>query len=82
MKMSLEEYQSLIAQIRADFSIQECQEELLDAARYADVDVVRALLHCHPDICHYQNAENGNTARFVRVADLEDFGRLKGRDCE
>lgn len=42
--MTPTEYQDLLQQIETDLTLQECQDELLDAARYDDIDVVRALL--------------------------------------
>jgi hypothetical protein len=49
-EMSHEEYQSLLQQIRNDLTIPECQVELMEAARYNDIDVVRAILQVHPQL--------------------------------
>jgi predicted nicotinamide N-methyase len=66
-EMSKEDYQDLLKQIESDFSKEECQQELLDAARYNDVDVVRALLNSHRDL-HTHAAPNGNTALHMAAA--------------
>ena len=56
------EFQDLLSQIRADFTLEECRDELMEAARYDDVDVVRALLHCHPKLVDAVEESSGNTA--------------------
>jgi hypothetical protein len=63
-EMSNEEYQSLLQQIRDDWTIPECQEELMEAARYNDIDVVRAILQVHPQLLPIPPVEErrgGNT---------------------
>jgi len=65
-ELALEEYNDLLQQIQNELTIADCHVELLDAARYNDLDVLRALLKCHPNI--YTHAEEGNTALHMAAA--------------
>jgi predicted nicotinamide N-methyase len=67
-ELSKEEYLDLIQEIQSSFTVQDCQGELLDAARYNDIDVVRALIKCHPDLLNYQDEKSGNTALHMAAA--------------
>lgn len=67
-EISKDEYRNLIKQIQSDFSKSECQDELLDAARYNDIDVARALLYCHPDLHAHQSSQGKNTALHMAAA--------------
>lgn len=68
VEISADEFHALMEQIQTDFTKEECQGELLDAARYNDIDVVRALLKCHPGICDFQDSNTGNTALHMASA--------------
>jgi hypothetical protein len=57
--MSKPEYEELLEQIRSSFSKQECAVELLEAARYNDIDIVRAVLSMYPSILNH-NGDNDN----------------------
>lgn len=71
-EVSEEEFQELCQQVLCDkdgLSLKECQQELIEAARYNDIDVVRAILSCHytdealfPKLLHYADSTSGNTA--------------------
>lgn len=56
-----QEYQELTSQV-AQLTVEEAQEELLECARYGEVDAVRALLEKFPDIVNTIEQESGNTA--------------------
>ena len=82
-ELSAAEYTDLLQQIRSDFSVEECQSELLDAARYNDIDVVRGILHVHHHspsssssasssssllLLHHQDATTGHSALHMAAA--------------
>jgi hypothetical protein len=48
--MTVTEYEELLQEIRTSFTKQECAVELLEAARYNDIDIVRAVLSIYPSI--------------------------------
>ncbi|GAX20482.1 hypothetical protein FisN_22Hh052 [Fistulifera solaris] len=62
------DYDELIRQIESDWNLDDCQQELLDAARYDDLEVVRAILHCHPELVAYQDPHTGNSALHMAAA--------------
>ena len=57
---SVEEYNQLVQQIRDEFSAPECEEEMLTASRYGDIDVVRAILQIHRQL-HKCKDDQGST---------------------
>jgi predicted nicotinamide N-methyase len=48
--MTALEYEDLLEQIRTSFNRKECAVELLEAARYNDIDIVRAVLSVYPTL--------------------------------
>ena len=58
--MSLDDIADLVEQVKNEFTESECKEELVDAARYGDVDVVRSILHVYPQLHKFQD-RHGNT---------------------
>ncbi|KAL7576346.1 hypothetical protein ACA910_018162 [Epithemia clementina (nom. ined.)] len=66
MSMS-EEINELIDQVRDEFSEAECEVELIDAARYDDMNVVQAILHVHPGL-HQCKDNHGNTPLHMSAA--------------
>jgi hypothetical protein len=60
-EMSPTEYAKLIQQIQTDWTLEECQTELLEAARYNEIDIVRALLHAHPNLHAHPQVDTGIT---------------------
>lgn len=67
-EMSPEEFDSLLNQIRADFTESDCQQEILDASRYNEIDVVRALLQVHPNLVSSSRDSRGNTPLHMAAA--------------
>lgn len=67
-ELSKDEYEELIQQIETELNIDDCRQELLDAARYDDIDVVRAVLQCHPDLISFQDESTGNSALHMAAA--------------
>jgi ankyrin repeat protein len=80
-EMSQEEYQDLLQQIRNELTIPDCQDELMDAARYNDIDVVRAILQVHPQLpMPVDNKEKGGNTplhMYVRHSCLGTFVSLQ-----
>jgi SAM-dependent methyltransferase len=67
-ELSLQEYQDLLAQIPS-LTLEERQLELWDAARYNDLDVVRAILKTtQNNIINSKHSETGNTALHMASA--------------
>ena len=59
--MTVTEYEDLLEQIRTSFTKDECAVELLEAARYDDIDIVRAVLSIYPSILiRTTDADNDN----------------------
>lgn len=52
--MTVKEYDDLLEQIRTDLTEADCAVELLDAARYNDIDIVRGILAIHPALALIQ----------------------------
>jgi predicted nicotinamide N-methyase len=68
-EVSPTEFAELLDQLRSDdFSLTDCHEELMDAARYAEIDVVRAILSVYPAAISYQRPNDGNTALHMAAA--------------
>jgi Lysine methyltransferase/Ankyrin repeats (3 copies)/Ankyrin repeats (many copies) len=69
-ELSLAEFGDLLDQIRSadDVSLDDCHEELMDGARYNDIDVVRAILYVYPTAVRYQRSQDGNTALHMAAA--------------
>jgi Lysine methyltransferase/Ankyrin repeats (3 copies)/Ankyrin repeat len=68
-ELTTEEYRALWEQIVTDdLSEEQCGAELLEAARYNDIDLVRALLRVHPGTLYHQDAASGNTALHMAAA--------------
>lgn len=61
-------YEELIQQIETEWNLDDCRQELLDAARYDDIDAVRAILQCHPDLISFQDEHTGNSALHMAAA--------------
>ncbi|GKY97342.1 hypothetical protein MPSEU_000692600 [Mayamaea pseudoterrestris] len=71
-ELSLQEYQDLLSQI-PELTLEDRQLELWDAARYNDIDVVRAILKAAQtentsDIINSKHPETGNTALHMASA--------------
>lgn len=66
--LSKDEYEELLAQIESEWNLDDCRQELLDAARYDDVDVVRAVLQCHPELISFQDESTGNSPLHMAAA--------------
>jgi hypothetical protein len=60
LEISQQEFDELVAQV-ADLSRQEAAEELLECARYGEVDAIRAILTKYPDVVDTVD-ESGSTA--------------------
>lgn len=67
-ELSKEEYHGLLEQIRTEFSEDECRQELLDAARYNDVDVVRGILSIYPQLSSYREQSSLNSGLHMAAA--------------
>lgn len=68
-ELSQEEFNDLLDQIRSDdFTEENIHDELMDAARFADIDVVRAILHVYEAAGRYQRESDGNTALHMACA--------------
>jgi len=50
------------------WTVDRCRSELLEAARYDEIDLVRAILRVHPRLATYQNPDSGNTALHMASA--------------
>ena len=59
LEISQQEFDELVAQV-ADLTRQEAAEELLECARYGEVDTVRAILAKYPDVVDTRD-ESGST---------------------
>ena len=70
--MPTDELSELIEQVRTELTELECEGELMDAARFGDIDVVRAILHVHP-LLHNRKDRHGNTPLHMSCAN----GHLK-----
>jgi len=57
LECSQEEFDDLLSQVKA-LNAEEATEELLDCARYGDLDPVRAVLDCFPEIVDAVDAED------------------------
>lgn len=66
--LSQTDYDELLQQIRAEFTEEECQQELMDGCRYNDIDVVRGVLCVYPQLSSYQEEKTGNTAIHMAAA--------------
>jgi protein-L-isoaspartate O-methyltransferase len=67
MEISEQEYHDLVSQVQ-ELSIQEAQEEWVEACRYGDVDVVRALVESNPSLIDFVQSESGNTGLHMASA--------------
>ena len=67
MEMSKAEYRELQEQVRG-LQREEAEEELLECARYGDLDPVRALLETFPDTLHTAKTKDGSTAMHMASA--------------
>ena len=68
-EVSVEEYQEILEQIRNEFEMEDCHQEIRDAARYNEIDTVRAILLCHgEDVVNDTDSRTGNTALHMAAA--------------
>ena len=59
---------ALITEIRNDLTLEDCQREWLDAARYNELTILKAIYTVHPDMLYYQHANNQNSALHMAAA--------------
>jgi tRNA/tmRNA/rRNA uracil-C5-methylase (TrmA/RlmC/RlmD family) len=67
MEISPQEYQDLVVQVQ-ELSIQEQQQEWMEACRYGDLDVVRALAGKNPTLVNFVQSGTGNTGLHMASA--------------
>jgi len=68
--LSQDEWDDLVASIRqgSEYTLEDCQLELLEAARYDDIDVVKAILLVYPELIFFRDASHQNTALHMAAA--------------
>ncbi|KAL3910638.1 MAG: hypothetical protein SGILL_007615, partial [Bacillariaceae sp.] len=67
MEISQQEYEELIEQVK-ELSLSEAQEEWMEASRYGDLDVVRALIHQQPSLIDFVHSDSKNTGLHMASA--------------
>lgn len=65
---SLDEYRDLLHELRGSSSSEEWKDEWLQASRYNEIDMVRAILHVHPELLYHQDPVTHNTALHMAAA--------------
>jgi predicted nicotinamide N-methyase len=67
MEISQQEYDDLIEQV-TDLCLSEAQDEWMEACRYGDLDVVRALLQKFPSLIDFVHSDSMNTGLHMASA--------------
>lgn len=67
MEISQQEYDDLVEQVK-ELSLSEAQEEWMEACRYGDLDVVRALVDKNPSLIEFEHPDTKNTGLHMASA--------------